>query len=152
MLLDLDRDLSNLVILDLIVAGLPNHIQNSLNRNSVTSVRLLHSKLKKFEFQDKIFDSKSKNSNFPNLVNKSYSDGNNSNNSKFRNFNNKSSGKMTSGFKWDRKPCPNCSKKGIYRYNFETNCWFKDKESLTYKSINNLELSSPVSSDDELKN
>lgn len=151
MLLDLDRNLSDLVILDLIVVGLPNHIQNSLNRNSVTSVKILHSKLKKFESEDKIFDVKPKSSNFSNFLSKSGSDGNISSNSRSRNFN-KSSEKMTSGSKTERKLCPNCFKKGFNRFHSESNCWFKDKESSIPKSINNLELESPATSDDDQKN
>lgn len=49
LLLELDIDLSDLIILYLIVVGLPLHIQNSLNRYSVNSIEKLHKKLKKFE-------------------------------------------------------------------------------------------------------
>lgn len=65
MSLDLDRSLPELVILDLIIVGLPLHIQDSFNRNTVTSVKIFHGKLKKFELEDKNFESsKTKNFNF----------------------------------------------------------------------------------------
>lgn len=52
MLLELDRSLTDLFIIDLIVVGLPSHVQNSLNRIVVSSTKILHSKLKKFEAED----------------------------------------------------------------------------------------------------
>ncbi len=64
LLLELDRQLTDLMILDLIVVGLPPHIQNSLNRNSIKSIDSLHNKLKKFEAEDKVLDNQSKSKNF----------------------------------------------------------------------------------------
>ncbi|KAK7597707.1 hypothetical protein V9T40_009932 [Parthenolecanium corni] len=69
MLLELDRELSDIFILDLIIIGLPTHIQNSLNRNHVTSISLLHNKLKKFEADDKIFPNSSRHSLFKDTKN-----------------------------------------------------------------------------------
>lgn len=141
-----------MVILDLIVIGLPTHIQDFLNCNIVTSVKLLYGKLKKFESEDKIFDNnRVKIQNFSIQNFKISQD--NVNNRRNRIFSNISSDKKFNG-PIDKKPCPNCSKRGFQnRFHPESNCWFKDKEPLSIpKLVNNVEIDSPVTSKDELKN
>ncbi len=136
-LLELDRNLPSLVILDLIVVGLPHHIQNSLNRNNVTSISLLHNKLKKFESEDKDFSSKPKyNSSKIFSTNKNGNDGSN-----VKNFEKKKSNVI-------KKPCSICAGKGFEnRFHPESNCWNK----VTKKSINNTETEYQ-SSGEESKN
>lgn len=138
MLLDLDRNLSDVVILDLIVVGLPFHVQNSLNRNSVTSLKILHSKLKKFEADDKIFDSSNRSGGYnssPPSTKRNFD----FSNKKGRIFNNSNSERKD--FESERKPYSTCSKRGFpNRSHPELNGWFKNKESLTPKAVNNVEL------------
>lgn len=148
-LLDLDRSLPELVILDLIVIGLPIHIQNSLNRNVVNSVKILHNKLKKFESEDKV-DGKVKSQNFSFFSSSKVNNDNVNNNKKGKVFNNSASEKKNFS---ERKPCNICFKKGFpNRFHSENNCWYKDKEPYVPKLVNNLELESPVTSEDEQKN
>lgn len=155
MLLDLDRELSDITILDLIIVGLPVHVQNSLNRNIVTTLKILHNKLKKFEAEDRVFDSnKNKVSGFPNLNTSQPHKGNSENLKKNKIFINSSSEKKVFE-SLDKKPCSNCTKRGFpNRFHPESNCWFKDKEPSAPK-INNIELdsiSSNSTSDDDQKN
>lgn len=64
MLLELDRDLSAQTILDLVIVGLPIKIQNSLNKSAVKDIEALHQKLKKYESNDKVNETKTKNFEF----------------------------------------------------------------------------------------
>lgn len=159
LLLELDRNLTELFMLDLIVVGLPIHIQNSLNKNSVVTVKHLHLKLKKFEAGDRIFE--------------------NDNKVKYQNSNNFGSSATSSNFKvkseevnknkskifvnnsqfkrpLNRKPCSICSKKGFPgRYHPESFCLFKDEGPSVKKEMNNIELESSSiseSSDNDQKN
>ncbi len=152
MLLELDRKLPDLVILDLIVVGLPSHIQNSLNRNSVINIDLLHSKLKKFEADDRISDSSNKFRKNKSVFNKVFSN-------QSKNFDNSPKNKKTNvnsnNVKSDnwvvKKPCATCSSRGFPdRFHPESSCWFKDRVG---KSVNNVEAdSSAACSDEESKN
>lgn len=160
MLLELDRDLSDLVILDLIVVGLPFHVQNSLNRHTVTSIEKLHNKLKKFESEEKNSDSLKKFKNFKsNSSSFTFVNSNkNSEESQNKDFKNKNAGSKQNferkGSGSERKPCPICVSRGFSdRYHLESSCWFKDKPVTSSKSVNKLEAeSSSLSSDDESKN
>ena len=135
MLLELDRNLPQLVILDLIVVGLPNHIQNGLNKNNVTTIQILHNKLKKFEVGDKDPSSKYKFNKFQNF---SLSK-NNIENPTSKNFENKRN--------VNKKPCSICAGKGFERYHPESNCWNK----VNNKTANYTEAESQ-SSGEESKN
>ncbi len=126
MLMDLDRDLTETMILDLIVVGLPTHIQDSLNRKIITSIKLLQNKLKKFEGEDKTADSSCKFKRSFNF--------NKNKSATFINTNNKFSSSSPSGKKLinqtGKKPCSICEKNGFpERFHPESNCWFKDKGS-----------------------
>lgn len=154
MLLDLDRDLSDLVILDLIVVGLPSHVQNSLNRHSVKDIKILITKLKKFEAEDKSTDNvnKQKSRNFNSTFNVNASNANKNsdkgtNKGNVRPYVNNDEKKTFEAFV-EKKPCPNCSNKGFPdRYHPESKCWFKNKEPSVPKFVNSLEVESPTSSD-----
>lgn len=146
MLLDLDRSLSDLFILDLIVVGLPVHIQNSLNRNQVTDVKTLHNKLKKFEAEDKIFDNNvnSKSSKFSGTSATFYSSTNKVNDSDTNKNKVNFSSEKKSNFV-EKKPCPICSAKGYPgRFHPESLCWFKDKSPKKESNNINLDSASPV--------
>lgn len=137
MLLELDRDLPQLVILDLIVVGLPNHIQNSLNRNTINSIQELYNKLKKYEAGDKDLPSNQKFSNFKN----SLSNKNTNTNPTSKNFEKKNN--------VIKKPCSICAGKGFdNRYHPEASCWNK----VIKKATNYTEAESPQSSGEEAKN
>lgn len=149
MLLDLDRNLPDLMILDLIVVGLPNHVQNSLNRNSVTSVKILHSKLKKFEAEDKIFENITKSKTFSPSASRRNLDVN----KKGRTFSNSTFEKKHLNLDKDRKPCSICSKIGYPgRLHSESACWFKDKEPANLKTVNNVEMVPKSLLDEDQKN
>lgn len=156
MLLELDRELSDIFILDLIIIGLPTHIQNSLNRNHVTSISLLHNKLKKFEADDKIFpnssrhslfkDTKNNTSNYKGSASKNFDD-------KVKNKNNVNFGQKSSTFV-EKKPCSVCAKRGYPdRLHPETSCWYFEKNNPIKKEVNNVEFDSfSSSSAEDLKN
>lgn len=162
MLLELDRDLPDLIILDLIVVGLPSHIQNTLNRHSVNSIEKLHNKFKKFDGEDKILDASSKQE----FSNKSSNSNNfsrnvNFNPSKFQEDKQKWKNAGSVNFVerkgsggTPRKPCGICVSKGFPdRYHLEASCWYKEKPSQNVKSVNNVEAeSSSLSSNEESKN
>lgn len=59
MLLELEMDLPLNVIISLIIVGLRYQVQDSMNRENITSVQILHNKLKKFEPGNKDPQSKS---------------------------------------------------------------------------------------------
>lgn len=135
LLLELDRALPDLVILDLIVVGLPHSIQNSLNRNTVTSIKVLHNKLKKFESEDK--ESQLKSKPFRENFNKKKSD------------DNQEFVQMNKNFNVNRKPCSICLKKGANRFHSENVCW--NKEKIVSKTVNSTEMESS-SFEEESKN
>ena len=169
MLLELDRDYSDMMILDLIIAGLPSRVYNALNRHSVTTIDKLHNKLKKFESEEgKNLDSSKKFKNFKSNGNFSNVKQNQSKDESQKNFekkslifNNKNNGPKVNfdkntvkkvGFQ-ERKFCSICAKRGNPgRLHKESDCWFK--EEVPTKTVNNLEIESSesISSDDEVKN
>lgn len=168
MLLELDREISDLMILDLIVIGLPAHIQNSLNRFSIKNIDLLHNKLKKFEADDRVLDNVNKtkkfkatnngrNFNSTNKQNSTYSSGifENSQAGNKSNVNvNLAEKEKNNGVL--KKPCSICASKGYSdRYHPENTCWFKDKGPTVKKESNKIEVE-PSSSgnffDEEAKN
>lgn len=160
MLLELDRDIPDLLILDLIVVGLPLHIQNTLNRHSVNSIEKLHNKLKKYDGEEKNFEFSNKSKFVKNYSN-SNRNVNNSNKMSEDKPKNKNAGtinfveKRNSGGS-PKKPCSICIAKGFPdRFHPESACWFKDKpiSTQTFRSVNNIEAeSSSPSSDEEPKN
>lgn len=160
-LLELDREIPDLIILDLIVVGLPQNIQNSLNRHSVDTIEKLHYKLKKFDGEEKVLEASSKPKNFNKTSNfNNFSRNVNFNPSKFsepkswRNAGNATSGDKKGSGSTFRKPCGNCAARGFPdRYHLESTCWYKDKVSQNSKLVNNLEAESPATtSDEEQKN
>lgn len=166
MLLELDRGYSDLTILDLIIAGLPSHVYNSLNKTTVTNIDKLHSKLKKFESTDKNLESSKKFKNFKqnssNLSNvKPNQSKDESQSRKSYVFTNKNAGSKVNFEKFtdkkvgspERKFCSICAKRGNPgRLHKESACWFKDEVPI--RSVNNVEIESSesISSDDDLKN
>lgn len=149
LLIESNRGYSKSVILDLVVYGLPSHIVKSLNKNNITSLQLLKGKLKKYEGEDKINNSKVK------------SNGKITSPNSFRRFENKNnvvnnvnSGKKIYSYNnFKVQECSFCAKKGHPgRRHPEANCWFKDKQETPQKSINNLELASSSSEDELSKN
>jgi len=152
LLLELDRQLVPMTILDLIVVGLPSHIQNSLSRNSVTNVDQLREKLRKYEAEDKVFESNtyqnSKKSSPPSPTLRSnkfkFKDGvSHKSNSKI--FNNKSKSIK------DKVPCSICATMGApWRFHPETECWYKD--NVVKKESNNINIETPSANEDIPKN
>ncbi|XKL63968.1 hypothetical protein PGB90_006332 [Kerria lacca] len=150
LLLDLDRDLPDIVILDLIILGLPVHIQNSFNKKTLTSIKILYEKLKKF----KIVSSEMKNNkqDFENKSKNFEDNSRNRNNNKSNNFkHNNNSGTFP-----EKKPCSICSGKSFdSRFHPESACWFrkKGKEKDSRKIVNNVNVNdSPNTSDHDSKN
>lgn len=131
MLLELDRNLSDVIILDLIVVGLPLHIQNTLNRHSVTSIEKLHDKLKKYDGEDKFSENSNKNKfsqknssnfncSFSNNSSKNFEESQNKNKSKNAGFINLVDKKKSTSI---RKPCSICATRGYSdRFHPESSC------------------------------
>jgi len=152
LLLELDRQLVPMTILDLIVVGLPSHIQNSLSRNSVTTVDQLREKLKKYEAEDKVFESntyqnsKKRSPPSPNLKSnkfKSKEELSHKSNSKIFNNNRKSTR--------SKVPCSICANMGApWRFHPETDCWYKD--NVVKKESNNINIETPSENDEIPKN
>lgn len=156
MLLELDRDISDLMILDLIVVGLPMHVQNSLNRFSVKNIELLHQKLKKYESEDRVFDNVNKNK-FSGATSTSASASSKprqffNNNVKSNDINkNKINVNNDKNFVI-KKPCPTCISKGHpNRFHPESACWYltnqENKVTDNKIKVNNVELESSDSAD-----
>ncbi|KAK7601171.1 hypothetical protein V9T40_008612 [Parthenolecanium corni] len=147
LLIEANSDLPKSVILDLIVYGLPSHIIKSLNRNNVTSIKILKDKLKKYEGEEKNFESFKSVRQFIKSNNKSASP------SSFRSFENKSNSRINvnSGKRsnFNRQPCSICLAKGSERLHSESSCWFKDSSDSTFKSVNNVTLESSSTSSEE---
>ncbi|XKL67799.1 hypothetical protein PGB90_003290 [Kerria lacca] len=122
-LLELDRKLPDMVILDLIVVGLPSRVQNTLNRHTVTSIEILHNKIKKFEAKDKVTDGSSKFKKFNKIEN--FGNVNSENNNKSNNF-------------IEKKPRSNCTERGFPdRFHPENTCWFRQKKKKKNNNNNN---------------
>lgn len=125
----------------------------------MTSIKILHSKLKKYEAEDKVVDS-------PGRIKGSFNYNNSSNKFKSTTFLNSrkipssSSPEKKLSNQSVKKPCSLCEKRGFSeRFHPESSCWYKDKGSSIQKSVNNVELSSStfstpssLSSDEDLKN
>ena len=132
------------MILDLIIAGLPNQVQKNLNPHSVTSIEKLRAKIRKFDTNENNF-----------IPNKNPSSKIVSNN-----FNKKEEGTRTFGKPFSRppttqfykKPCSICLKRG-QRWNnhSEDQCNFNVKEKVK-KEIINAEMETAQLSEDESKN
>lgn len=152
MLLELDRPVAEITILDLVITGLPPHIRNSLTRTSVTTMAKLHKKLMKFEAEEDKFS----NYNKSNLL-KSHTVNSDNVNVKHASTVTSNVKKQSTNFpdknksNSKKKPCSICAAKGYHdRFHPEAGCWFRDKPS---KSVNNVELtSSAFSMEDDLKN
>ncbi|KAK7584084.1 hypothetical protein V9T40_006737 [Parthenolecanium corni] len=155
-LLELDRKLPDIVILDLIIVGLPSHVQNSLNKHTVTTIDILHRKLKKFESDVLDSSNKFKSKFNVNNYNKNFNQSkiNSEESPKFKSkffTSSNSSEKKTNNFV-NKKACSFCASKGYNdRLHPETACWFKDKSLFPQKSVNNVEAESSLS-EDETKN
>ncbi|BES88820.1 Hypothetical protein NTJ_15625 [Nesidiocoris tenuis] len=131
LLLDLDHEIPEQIILNLIVLGLPVRIQNELSRSSVGSIRLLISKLKKFDH-----DSSSRRfGSMERVENRDQTP---------KTF--ETSGKLQKAPASEEKhPCPICEKgKRGTRYHPESKCWFKDTNKI--KAVNNLEIETELNS------
>ncbi len=127
LLLDLDYEIPDQVKLDLIVLGLPVHIQDSMNRSAVSSLKLLIAKLKKFEVFSTASGRKAvgKSEGLEELKKGSTP--------------NYSFIKKPSV---EKKPCQICQKAGKgTKYHAERVCWFReDKEKSKVNLVNNIEL------------
>lgn len=143
MLIEANGDLPKKVLLELIVYGLPAHIIRSLNRNTITSIKILKEKLKKYEEEKNLESSKSKNFNKVNIKNSSPSSSRTFENKNFNKGNNVNAGKRNNQ-NFNKKPCSICLAKGAERFHPESNCWYKDKPS-----VNNVEAESSSTSSDE---
>lgn len=148
-LLELDHNIPEQIMLNLIVLGLPTQIQNSLNRSSITNVKILLKKLKKYDGETPRNAENPKNAEPPR--NTSYAEATSSKNLIFTNSEkNKKpqpppTGKNTTAT--EKKPCPNCEKNGRgVRYHPENLCWFKEKTPSLIKSVNNVALESDLNS------
>ncbi|XKL59932.1 hypothetical protein PGB90_000948 [Kerria lacca] len=147
LLSELNRELPEIVVLDLIILGLPTHIQNTFNTKTLNSIKTLHEKLKKFEnnnFENKYkikenVENKNKIENFKNnKINK---------NKNIYTPNNNSSKPFC-----ERKPCSICSERGFEnRYHPKTICRFREKDF--EKLVNNVNGDDSLTTlEDESKN
>ena len=129
LLLDLDHEISDQIILNLIVLGLPIRIQNELSRSSISSVKILISKLKKFDYE-----SPKRTVSVDGTENKAPTSRTSESSGKFR------KAPSTEG----KKACSFCEKgnRGA-RYHMEKNCWFKDDK---IKTVNNVEIETELNS------
>lgn len=171
MLRDLDKTLPECFMLNLIVIGLPLHVQGALNRDVVSSIRLLHAKLKKYESEDKGFEfssnvNKPRNFSLNSASNNSQRSnnfsvsGHSKRNNSPRSFNRSSDNRVNFNSNQNfvnKKPCPLCVKKGFpNRFHPESECWFVDleKEPSVQKSVNSSDFSSVslISATEEPKN
>jgi len=159
LLLEVNRDFSRSVMLDLIVFGLPIRIVKSLNKNNITSIQLLKDKLKKYENEEKFnynnkvkFNKPSSPTSFRRLNNNYQS--NNNNNSNFGNAqNNVNSGRKNFNTNQSNfTSCTICANKGFpNRRHTDSQC-FSNLEN-SQKNVNNLEYdNSPPSEDGNQKN
>ncbi len=148
LLLELDQAMPEVILLNLIVLRLPLNIQNTLNRNSVTDVKLLISKLKKYDFEavstnfgKKFGESEGKGLKKPSPT------GNLQSKQNFTRPNEKIS------FNQGKKPCSFCEKSGgTGRFHLESDCWFKNKSPVNkLKSVNNVEIETELNSVSELQ-
>lgn len=129
LLLDLDHTLPHIVLLNLIALGLPARIQDSLNRTSVTTVKILIQKLKKYDGESTINTVPTSETHGPKVK------------SHVATENPKKS--VSS----ERKPCSICEKTNrSNRFYPESLCWFRDKKSGPIKTVNNVELESELNS------
>lgn len=129
LLLDLDHDIPHLIMLNLIVLGLPVSIQNTLNRETVTNLKDLIKKLKKFDRNTSSDEVHMKNlsNKLPKLPDKTV--------------------KPSKTTSTEKKPCSFCEKnnKGI-RFHPEHVCWFRDKPSDKIRIVNNVQLEDELNS------
>lgn len=139
MLLEAERGFSPQNILDLIVAGLPPHIQKSLNPSSIINVEKLHSKIKKYETNEKEEPKR------PSIVSNNFSNKKEAGNSESKTFT-----RNISNFNRP-KPCSICAKQGRPSMHKESQCWFKETEK-TKKESNNTEMPSIPLPDEDQKN
>lgn len=144
LLIELDGTLLDSTVLDLIVIGLPFHIQDTLNRKTVKTIKQLHEKFKKFETEDRMSDSHSKNSSQSNTgfsnQSKSFASGssNRRNRSSYSNSN-CSKGKSDQS---EKKYCSICAKLGSPgRTHQESMCWNKNR--LNQKESNFIKKGEP---------
>ncbi|MBP1527179.1 MAG: hypothetical protein H9Q66_04530 [Spiroplasma ixodetis] len=137
-LLDLDSSIDLKMQIYLIVCGLPLHIQDSLNRESITSIQILHKKLKKFDFKEGDLPSYS-NNNFNYRKTAAFQKNKFSNSSKNNNFDK---------FR-NKKPCSICAAKGINRFHLDADCWSNPKN---IKKSSNFTESEAHNSSDENQN
>lgn len=151
LLVEVNRNYSKAVILDLIVYGLPAHIVKSLNTNKITTLQSLKKKLKKYEGGEKFSE---ENSRVKFNFNKDKSNSSSSfhsfddkKNSTVKNNVNNNSGKRQS---FNRKPCSLCTAKGFSgRLHAESVCWYRDKAEMPSKNVNNVEYESSSNLSDE---
>ena len=147
LLLELDKQLVPMTILDLIVVGLPTNIKNRLNRNSITNVDQLREKLKKYEGEgtptkSNAYQNSEKSSHpSPTLKsNKFKSKEELSHKSNSKVFNNKTK------FARERVPCSICATMGApMRFHPKTDCWYKD--NVFKKESNNISIETPSDND-----
>jgi len=142
-LIEAQRGFTGLLIVDMIIAGLPEKVQKSLNPSSIDSIEKLHSKIKKFETNEKnnYFKSPSQSLVSNTFQNKGKDEGK----SNFGNFRNRSNPNRL-------KPCSICTKLGSpNRYHRERDCWNKDLDKVK-KETNNTEMPNTPLPDEEEKN
>jgi len=143
LILDLERGYSPIMILDLIIAGLPNQVQKNLNPNSVTSIEKLHAKIRKFDTNDNTFNQNKNPSN--RIVSNTFTRKDEGNKSFGKPFSKPSPQK-------NNKPCSICLKRGQRWTNHtDDQCNFNVKEKVK-KEINTAEMETAQLSEDESKN
>lgn len=110
LLLDMRNTMDTGTLIDLIAAGLPEHVLNRIDRETLKDSVDLFNEMRRFEH----------------LVNKN-------NNSNYKKYGNPRGNYRNE----DKSPCKTCEKlnKGI-RYHPESICWFKTKEDNTTKEKN----------------
>lgn len=151
LLLELNRDLSSLTILDLVIVGLPDQVTKTLNKNNVKTIDDLRQKIKKFDVEDKLYE-KGTHQNFNNkFSNKSSTNFGSTFNKRDERFKKSQSKNFyaKSSFASRVRPCSICAGNGSpNRFHPEARCWFKDEA--IKKESNIISLRSPSTSSEDL--
>jgi len=141
-LLEVQRGFTPSLILDMIIAGLPEKVQKSMNPSSINSIEKLHNKIKKFETSEKESSVISPSNT---IVSNAFSS------------QKKEEGKTNYGnFNRNRtnpnrpKPCGICAKLGSpHRYHRERDCWNKDLDKVKKETNNTERISTPLPDEEE---
>lgn len=134
LLLELDHEIPEPILMNLIVLGLPVTIQNTLNRSSITNLKGLIQKMKKFDGES------TEKGNSTEIKSHKLTQ-----HSMTFERSKKMPTSKPSNEKQEKKPCSICEKNGrSNRFHSENQCWFRDSVAGNIKTVNNIALESEL--------